>query len=372
MTFPLINSNFGIKPKKVLHIGGNIGQEVPVYHKLGIPAYHVEASPDYFEELALECEKYSDQEAIQACLTDKVGDSIEFNLANNKQSSSILGIGRHAVSYPTVSYISKVTLPTNTVDNLLATGEVSGDIDFMIIDVQGAEDKVLAGSKKLLESGNVWGLVVETALDPLYEGGGTFRDICIDYLDANGYFLRQAFFNDDGWSDALFLKRWWRHDNSDTPPLMEYSNAISVKTKGRNIAVGGMCRTSSRSIWSRSNLEAGDAVNGYKKSGFSFHTDEEDSPWWMIDFGEVKKFDEILCYNRIDREAERAKDLVIEISDDNVEWNIIHRNDEVFGGFDGSPLRVSCPNTHARFVRLRIPGRTCLHLSTVEIYDWNG
>lgn len=146
----------------------------------------------------------------------------------------------------------------------------------------------------------------------------------------------------------------------------------TVKAKGTNIAVFGTCSQSSLSPWSAGADEANRAVRGEKTGGFAFHTDIEREPWWQIDFGTPRHFDEVICYNRISMCSDRARSLIVEISLDQTNWDIIHRNFENFGGIDGSPLRVVRERARARYVRLRLKDKnmTSLHLDAVEIYDW--
>jgi len=146
--------------------------------------------------------------------------------------------------------------------------------------------------------------------------------------------------------------------------------APKIETRWVNIAPRGACTQSSLSKWSSGPDEANRAVRAEKTGGFAFHTDFQDEPWWRIDLGAAVRFDEILCYNRLDACAERAAKLVVEISHDGEIWGIVHRNEGGFGGLDGHPLRVVCPDTVAQYVRLRVADRTALHLDGVEIYDW--
>jgi hypothetical protein len=158
-----------------------------------------------------------------------------------------------------------------------------------------------------------------------------------------------------------------------TQPRQELAarHGTRIATRGGRIAAGAVCAQSSLSRWSTGADEAARALRTAKTGGFAFHTDFEDGPWWRVDLGRAVKFDEILCYNRLDACSDRAARLLVEISGDGGVWDIIHRNVVTFGGLDGNPLRVRRPGTTARYLRLRLPGRTALHLDGVEIYDWD-
>jgi len=78
-------------------------------------------------------------------------------------------------------------------------------------------------------------------------------------------------------------------------------------------------------------------------------------------------------FNRIDAPLimERASRFALEISDDDSEWAMVFEkaDDTIFGGIDGEPFIWSSERpVTARFVRIRLLGRTCLHLDQVEVY----
>ncbi len=356
-----------LRPKCLLHIGANVGQEVPRYDEAGIVAYHVEAMPDAFERLRVACRKHPGQIAVNACLDEVAGKTATFNVASNSQSSSLLPLGRHSFSYPRITYDATVEVVTTTVDDLMADGTLPETIDFAVLDVQGAETRVLAGASRLLALPTLWGLTVEVSLDPLYEGGATFHELYGEVLLPAGFYLKSADFKAEGWTNALFLRRWWKTSADETPPLMRL---VTVELdKGVNIAPEGRCSQSSLSKWSSGPDEAMQAVLGPKNGLYSFHTAHQENPWWQLAFSKPRTFDEIVCYNHLKQGWRRVSKLVVELSDDGEEWREIHRCRQPFGGVDGAPLRVFCPRTSARYVRLRIDGKKALHLDAVEVFD---
>lgn len=372
MVYKAIRYEFGLSPTCILHIGANNGQEVAAYESMGAKGYHIEAIPSAFAALEKKCLEHPNQHPIHACLDDEVGKTVEFNISHGQaQASSLLDLGRVNVAYPSIEYADKIELETNTVDNLLAAGAIGNDVSFVVIDVQGAEHRVLAGAKELLKLPSIWGMVVEVSLDAFYEDGAVFHDLYTEFLQPNGFYLKTVDFNDAGWGNALFLKRWWWNNHNEMPPLMTFQNWPLVKTKGRNIARSGKCWLSSKSKFSKSSMDAVRAVQGYKTGRYSFHTDQQKNPWWKIDLGKKVKFDEVLIYNRLDSKSERATELTVQISDDGQDWTMLERPRGPFGGVDGEPLRITKPGTEARWMILRIPGTSSLHLDAVEIYDWD-
>jgi FkbM family methyltransferase len=348
---------------KVIHIGANMGQEVARYERAGVEGYHVEAHPAYFKRVRKLCAATAGQTAVQACCSDASGEAVEFNVTNNTQSSSMLPLGRHALAYPTIVVTEKIRLITTTVDDLIEAHRLPADPDFLLIDVQGAEAKVLSGAQGLLRSGALWGVLVEVSLDPLYEGGSDFDEVYTRFMKPNGYFLKSAEFNRQGWTDALFLKRWWVLPEEEFSPLHRATRWVPDE-QGRNIGPIGHCTQSSTSRWSRSFDEAVNAVKGLPSGCYAFHTELEENAWWMIEWESPQRIDEIVCYNRLDGAAasERVKGLLVEFSPDGEEWQPLHEVDQVFGGVQGAPLRVNADSVLAKGVRLRQPSRSYLHL----------
>lgn len=218
-----------MKLKKVIHVGANTGQEVSQYEGAGIEGYHVEAHPDYFAQVARRCDQTSFQTAIEACCDSVAGRIVEFKVASNMQSSSMLPLGRHAVAYPHIVITDTIQLTTTTLDILVGREILPRNADFLLLDVQGAEDRVLAGAKELLSSGSLWGIQVEASLDALYDGGAIFEEVYVTYLKPQGYFLKSADFNRHGWTDALFLKRWWLLPGETVSPLRRASELGSTE-----------------------------------------------------------------------------------------------------------------------------------------------
>jgi FkbM family methyltransferase len=196
-------------PKKVLHVGANDGQEVAFYASRGIEAWHVEAIPTTYKLLEARCAVHNSQHAINACLSNEDKKRVKFHLASNShQSSSLFQLGRHSAAYPSVTYTEDIYLVTSTIDSLVTSGLIPSDIDFLVLDVQGAELLVLQGADRLLSSAALIGCQVETAVVSLYEGGANYLDVALA-LKRHGFHLRNCDFNRDGWTDALFVKPYW-------------------------------------------------------------------------------------------------------------------------------------------------------------------
>lgn len=94
-----------------------------------------------------------------------------------------------------------------------------------------------------------------------------------------------------------------------------------------------------------------------------FHTKDEDSPWLEYDFDGRRRISRVVVQNRRDCCKERAIPLLVEVSDDRKTWRkVAERKNE----FD--EVTLSFAPTSARYLRLRVPKTTALHLHSVRIY----
>ena len=117
--------------------------------------------------------------------------------------------------------------------------------------------------------------------------------------------------------------------------------------------------------------DAAGGCDGIQNGRWGFHTALEDDPWWQIDLKRSMPLDQIHVYNRCDHTADRASRLKILLSEDGNQWEQVYQHDgTVFYGFtDGKPLVLNLGGKTARYVRVQLPGKTCLHLDEVEVYE---
>jgi hypothetical protein len=93
-----------------------------------------------------------------------------------------------------------------------------------------------------------------------------------------------------------------------------------------------------------------------------FHTLPQNEPWIDFDLGSVKTIKRVDVRNRSDCCSERAVPLIVEISKDDKTWVQVARRDTDFSGWS-----ANFPAQKARYVRLRVPRSTTLHLEDVAV-----
>jgi FkbM family methyltransferase len=356
----------------LVHVGANVGQEAAAYEISGINGYHIEAMPKEFRQLEACCRGFPKQTAINACCDAELGISVEFNVTSNSQSSSLLDLGRHAIAYPKVELVEKIKLETTTLDQLVAEKKIPANPSLVVLDVQGAESRVLYGAKSLLNSFNLWGVLSEVSLDSMYKDGTTFDELYSKHLKPRGFFLKSADFNRKGWTDALFLKRWWRLEGEENAPLERYG-LRSSKLSEDVLNTTGKCSQSSFSQWSKDKFEASNLIRCLPNGHFAFHTNDERNSWWQVEWPETICFNKVICFNRMVGGKDiqnRILGAIFEISMDGESWATIYKVEQSFGGQrDGKPLRLSLPSTQTRFFRIRQPNKRPLHLDCIRFRD---
>jgi hypothetical protein len=123
--------------------------------------------------------------------------------------------------------------------------------------------------------------------------------------------------------------------------------------------------------------DASRALVGSPTGRFSFHTEMEWNPWWMVDLEDYVEVSEIRIFNRVmpfdddDGHLQRINELQISISNDNIYFELAYFHDSrhLIGGIDGRPL-IFHPERplRARYIKLHLSGHRCFHLDKVFVY----
>jgi FkbM family methyltransferase len=199
--------NLGLECRGVIHVGANLGLEFGSYRRAGLEnVVYIEPIPEIFAKLQARISVDRRHRAINALCTDRIGDEVDFHIASNGgESSSIFEFGTHAHHHPQVSYVRTLRLRTTTLDHIMF-GTPSLDprlFDCLVLDVQGAEAKVIAGAKQTL--GLCRFVFAEVNEGGLYKGDATSEEI-VATLKAEGFILKSLDINGYGWGNAFFVK----------------------------------------------------------------------------------------------------------------------------------------------------------------------
>lgn len=190
----------------ILHIGASTGQERYIYEELNITeVLWIEAIPNVFEQLKYNLIPYPNQIAVNACLGDVDGEKVIFHVSNNEaQSSSYLELGVHKTLHPEVHYIEDMPMELIRLDTLFLLLERNiKHINFINIDVQGAELKVLKGAGKILNQ--IEYIYVEVNAAETYVGCPLIYDL--DEFLSDFERVETSELVGGVWGDALYIRK---------------------------------------------------------------------------------------------------------------------------------------------------------------------
>jgi FkbM family methyltransferase len=195
-------SVFGLEPTGVLHLGAHHGEEAVIYSACGIDrVVWVEGNPELVPGLLAAVEPYGHR-VVQGLLAERSGELGAFFVTNNGESSSMLRLGTHRTSYPDVYVTHTLKLVTTTVDELAAAHDFSG-LDFLNLDLQGAELQALRGSTATLTQ--VKYIYTEVNREDVYEGNALIRDLD-GFLAELGFQRVVTRWTNAQWGDALYMR----------------------------------------------------------------------------------------------------------------------------------------------------------------------
>lgn len=184
----------GVEPKTVVDVGANIGQFAVASSRLfqGAAVFPIEPDPRVAEQLRKNVGMPVAKNVRVTALGDSVG-TATFHVNRDAQVSSLLPLGTDRIeSFPDSRVVEKITVPVTTLDALF-DGVALAEPILLKIDVQGFEDRVIAGAVSFLE--RVRWVLVEVSFSKLYEGEGDFEAI-VDLLKAHGFrFVRPMNFH---------------------------------------------------------------------------------------------------------------------------------------------------------------------------------
>ena len=138
-----------MKNNGIIHIGANGGQESDMYYNNGNPkVVFIEASPFVMPTLINRIQKYENQKAIQALVTDRDGVEYDFLCDKNNagQSSSLFDFHLHTKMFPKVVMGESIKLIGKTLPTILKENNINlEEYKHINMDVEGAELLVLKG-----------------------------------------------------------------------------------------------------------------------------------------------------------------------------------------------------------------------------------
>jgi FkbM family methyltransferase len=186
-----IIKKYNVKLTGVIHVGGHVGEEIPLYKKQTNNIHIFEPLEECFNRIDPTVNRYN------VALGSKQ-QILPFNVADNHQSSSFLKPKTHLQEHTWVHfYEGQRMIQINTLDSYNIT-----DCNLLNLDVQGYELEVLNGGIQTLSSIDY--IFTEINEKELYENCAQLKQ-----LDAflSDFTRAETAMTDHGWGDAFYIRK---------------------------------------------------------------------------------------------------------------------------------------------------------------------
>lgn len=205
ISLPYLVKKYNLRIENVLHIGAHACQELEIYMEAGARYIHwVEANRYLYFKSKWRLDKKVNQITC-AVISDQDDERVNFNITSSTQSSSMLKLKEHLKVHPDIREVKTQKRKTLTIDTLMRKSNLGGKhIDFLNLDIQGAELLALKGARKTLPRVN--SIFTEVNEIELYEDCALVHEID-SYLSEFGFRrVEMKIFENCGWGDAFYIK----------------------------------------------------------------------------------------------------------------------------------------------------------------------
>jgi len=209
-----LKDKYNLNLKGVCHIGASHAEEFDKYVECGIKnQIWIEAIPDVYKKMCDILIKKDARDiqcsALNLCISDVSGKEVDFHITDNEgQSSSMLELDYHKIVHPNVKEIKSIKLITKTLMDVARSVFpyflFGKDINFLNLDIQGAELLAFKGAGDLLNA-LIDYIYCEVNTKELYKGCALLEEID-DYLYDFGFKRVEIKMTDCFWGDAFYIK----------------------------------------------------------------------------------------------------------------------------------------------------------------------
>jgi FkbM family methyltransferase len=184
------------------HVGFDTAQFAMLYPKAIIHAF--EPVPDIYKQLEENTQKFSNVIRYKKALGLQNGkDFIYVSTGGVQGSSSLLAPEKHTELFPEVSFQNQIEIETIKMDTWAEQNKIN-NIDFMWLDMQGYELKVLSQGLKTISKTKA--IYMEVNLEELYKGCPLKNEV-IETMKSYGFSVYKEYFeNNLPYGDILFVK----------------------------------------------------------------------------------------------------------------------------------------------------------------------
>jgi formylglycine-generating enzyme required for sulfatase activity len=110
--------------------------------------------------------------------------------------------------------------------------------------------------------------------------------------------------------------------------------------------------------------DAPGAVDGKITNYYSFHTGQDNPPWWQVDLGEPKAVAHVRIYSP--HVSERMTKFRLLASGDGHDWETVYEHGKATN--DDKRFDIALPNVSTRYLRIAASSRTWMHLDEVMVF----
>jgi FkbM family methyltransferase len=188
-----------------IHVGANIGEEAGWYDQHGFSkVVWFEPNLDLIPTLQENIAKFPNQICYPCGIHDTLKEGTLHISNNGGQSSSILEFGTHSINHPSVVYVKDMTIQFRRLDELFESELNIEEFNFLNIDTQGTELKVIKSLRGLVAKFDYIYAVVND--DQVYKNCALVTDID-RYLLPFGFTREITKMTKAHWGDALYKRR---------------------------------------------------------------------------------------------------------------------------------------------------------------------
>jgi len=204
--FQEIVKKYNISPNGILHIGAHHAEEANSYVAHGVnKVIWVEADLTTFDELNKIISKYPSHKSYCFAASDVDGKEVDFHIASNGESSSLLEMGKHTTHHPHITIIDKKKVKTKRIDTFFEEESFSPvDYNFLNLDIQGAELLALKGMGETLEQIDY--IYTEVNSAEIYKGCAQIEELD-EYLSKFNFERVETKMTQYEWGDAFYVKK---------------------------------------------------------------------------------------------------------------------------------------------------------------------
>jgi FkbM family methyltransferase len=206
-----------IARRGIIHVGADIGQEVPQYLEYGFKnIVLIEANPKSFKVLEAKFGHCENIILLNYAVCDRNG-VVDFHIhtsrSGNTEPASVLPMKRFNEIVKTLHTPETIRVPAITLDSLVATHGIRlAEYNVINIDIQGAELLAFRGGTKVIAA--VDAIISEVNLIEMYENGA-LEDEIVAFLAGHGFEKRHAVYHTlydetstfPAWGECLFVRR---------------------------------------------------------------------------------------------------------------------------------------------------------------------